>query len=440
MNKKSIEQDALLSAPQNPLIAYKHLILAGMLLLLSYLSVHLIHPFHMETIDTILLFLYIMISYGYANMHYPMHTKHYKLLSFMLLCLIPNIAFDNYLLKTINALFILMLLAYFLQDVSHKQITHAHQNYMLIDIFQALILHPIFGFQKAMTTIMNEFHTQLHPKHLGSILIGILLSIPLMLIILPLLISADTSFSDFIYETFCHLDRILIELCYFVFSLPIFAYLYPLLYAHIDCERQDVMIIEKEKLDATIKMAARVPASILVTMEIVLCTTYALFLFLTCKELLTTQQMTLASFSYSQFARQGFFELCAIAIINIFVISLVQTFTKNKESSFFYGIKYVLCIETILIIFTAMTKMTLYIYAYGLTPLRVYSSWFMFVLLGIFLLIIIHTRYHRNLLLPHIVKYFCICFLILNLLNMNSFITMYNKNMPIIEQTQTYLH
>ena len=99
-------------------------------------------------------------------------------------------------------------------------------------------------------------------------------------------------------------------------------------------------------------------------------------------------------YSYSEYARQGFFELCGTAVLDLFVIFVAGVLAKRNESgrkpvavriySAVFGI------TTILLICSAMSKMIMYIGEYGLTGLRFYTSWFMILLGIVFFVLILH--------------------------------------------------
>ena len=98
--------------------------------------------------------------------------------------------------------------------------------------------------------------------------------------------------------------------------------------------------------------------------------------------------------NYSEYARRGFFELCAIAVINLIVILILTGCAKERQRNgrrvrLLTGYAVVLCCMTLFIIATAFAKMVLYIDAYGLTRLRVYTAWFMLLLTVVFLVLFI---------------------------------------------------
>ena len=94
-------------------------------------------------------------------------------------------------------------------------------------------------------------------------------------------------------------------------------------------------------------------------------------------------------FTYADYARRGFFELFAIALINLGVTCFMSLFSKKagREKPFalkFYSV--MISVFTLILIATAMSKMIMYINRYGLTALRFYTSWFMVLLAMIFVL------------------------------------------------------
>ena len=87
---------------------------------------------------------------------------------------------------------------------------------------------------------------------------------------------------------------------------------------------------------------------------------------------------------YSEYAREGFFQLCAVAALNFFLTALLLSFLKRREDGrppvAVTVAATLLLLSTLILIATAVSKMALYIDAYGLTRLRVLSTWFMVVI------------------------------------------------------------
>jgi len=98
---------------------------------------------------------------------------------------------------------------------------------------------------------------------------------------------------------------------------------------------------------------------------------------------------------YADYAREGFFELCTVSCINLCLLAATGLFTRRREGDggrahpALRTLHVLLSLCTLILIATAMSKMMLYIEAYGLTPKRVYAAWFMAVLALVFLLVIV---------------------------------------------------
>lgn len=85
------------------------------------------------------------------------------------------------------------------------------------------------------------------------------------------------------------------------------------------------------------------------------------------------------AFSYSEFARSGFFQLCVVCGINFGVVLVANCLSDDGKTAM-RVLMNLLCACTLLLIASAVLKMALYIGMYGLTPLRVMTTWFMLTL------------------------------------------------------------
>ena len=103
-------------------------------------------------------------------------------------------------------------------------------------------------------------------------------------------------------------------------------------------------------------------------------------------------------FSYAEYARQGFFELCAVSVLNLLLIVGIAFFIrrgKNGQSIILKIVATVFCLCTLILISTAIAKLVMYINCYGLTPKRIYAMWLM-VLIGIIFLLIALGQFVRK--------------------------------------------
>lgn len=96
------------------------------------------------------------------------------------------------------------------------------------------------------------------------------------------------------------------------------------------------------------------------------------------------------NFSYAEYARQGFFELCAVSVINLLIITAFTALIsrgRKQKGAILKLLTVVFCLFTLVLISTAVAKLVMYISYYGLTQKRIYAMWMMAVIAIIFLVI-----------------------------------------------------
>jgi hypothetical protein len=133
-------------------------------------------------------------------------------------------------------------------------------------------------------------------------------------------------------------------------------------------------------------------------------------------------------FTYAEYARRGFFELCAVAGINLGILIVSHVFMKREAGEAPRILKVetlIISLFTMLLIATALSKMVMYINVLGLTQLRVYTSWFMILLLFIFVIICIRQFKKFNSAKTMLIG-FVVMFMVLSYSNVDGLIAKYN--------------
>ena len=155
---------------------------------------------------------------------------------------------------------------------------------------------------------------------------------------------------------------------------------------------------EKRRPSALVSQGS-VPRVILYAALTPLLLLYAIFFFSQKKYYLSAFTKALPEgLTYATYAREGFFQLCAVACINFAVFVAFSILVRKKEGErelvcrIYQGI---LALFTLILIATALSKMALYIGAYGLTQKRVYASWLMLLLSAVFLMIVLKQMISR---------------------------------------------
>ncbi|MDF2540058.1 MAG: putative rane protein [Herbinix sp.] len=198
-----------------------------------------------------------------------------------------------------------------------------------------------------------------------NIILGILISIPLLLVVGALLSSADLMFGEMTSRIFK-----------FLFSSDILSVIFMIIFGCIACyciicgaartvvNNENPII--RTKADSTIAITVM---SIIGVVYTYFCSLQIIYLFANGLFILPEK------FTFAEYARRGFFELVAVTIINIILILICTTvFRENKVLK---GIITFITVGTYIMIASAAYRMLLYIGAYHLTFMRLFVLLFL---------------------------------------------------------------
>ena len=173
------------------------------------------------------------------------------------------------------------------------------------------------------------------------------------------------------------------RLLMFVGSLPVGAYLYGALGSVLrqkpDPERQSRWLAALDKQRC-------LPQSAMTLGLLAFCGLYLLFFAVQAGYLFGAFFDRLpAGFTAAEYARRGFFELCAVAMLNFGLLLAVNVLCKGKpqqppqQRALLRG----LTASNLLFVLVGASKMEMYVIRFGLTEKRILSSWFMLVLAAV---------------------------------------------------------
>lgn len=133
--------------------------------------------------------------------------------------------------------------------------------------------------------------------------------------------------------------------------------------------------------------------------------------------------------TYAEYARKGFFEMCAIAVINLLLVFGATLLARRKNGKPSGGVRSLatfIGVFTLVIIATAISKMVLYIDAYGMTVKRLTTSAFMLFLAVVFVSVMLHLFAPRvNIVKTALITAGCVL-LLLGVGNVNRVCAWYN--------------
>jgi len=293
--------------------------------------------------------------------------------------------------EVIRSLFLFCSATYYIVIATSNTIMGRTGNYLLIDGINATLLVPFRNFFNQYVSVKVLAERKKYGKILPSIL-GIAIAIILGAILLPLLERADAGgfgmIVSFIRTNF-RFDFSRIIFHSFI-AIPVAAYLYGL--ASGAAHKKGIGIIKAESAEKTVAALRVVQPTTLNIVLGAICMLYFVFIISQMPYFFSafTGQKPEGWLIYSEFARQGFFELCWIAAINLAILTISNITSKKHrlESRILKMFNIALAVITLVLIATAFSKMALYIGAYGLTMRRLLPCIFMVFMAIVFVALI----------------------------------------------------
>ncbi len=219
-----------------------------------------------------------------------------------------------------------------------------------------------------------------------NILIGIMLSVPVLWIIIVLLSQADMIFGDMTKELMEH-----------IFSAEIFAIGFMVLFGFFSC--YCIICGAAAQTGREEKLRKKGAASIASTVILLITVIYLIFCTLQILYLFSNGLFTLPDgYTFAEYARRGFFELLAVAVLNVALMLITTAYFE--ENSFLRGLLTLMTACTYILIGSATYRMLLYIGAYHLTLLRILVL-LALLILSFLLAGVIFSIYHKRFPLFH---------------------------------------
>lgn len=255
-------------------------------------------------------------------------------------------------------------------------------------------------------------------RKMGAPLLGFACAIPVLLIVIPLLMSSDEAFDNMLGRISGDTvgELVLSTLLGLFAFLLIFSRLFALPKAE-----------KREKAPSTFRGMASVTLCVALGM---ISFVYVLYLVSQLAYFFDAFSGLLPKgFSVAEYARRGFFEMCIVCAINLALIFLAALLSRKEEGKTPLAIRLFslfFCVFSLVLISTALSKMFLYIGSFGMTHKRILTSVFMLFLAVMFLAVGLRLFVPR-------VPYMKICLITASLLliatcyvNVDSMIAEYN--------------
>lgn len=355
---------------------------------LGYAFIYLWSSWTPEWGLTLFTFAYVLIvlGYCYGSSRKPARESWFWL-AVMLAIAIPMNFYMTF--SIFQALALMMAAAYWTLSVGGSLLDQGKtSNLIVFDLWNVFAQVPFRNFtaqirvwfpekENGPEESIGQKKTQM--GGLLAVLLGLVLVIPVLCMILPLLSRADAGFARAAEGLTVYLQRhFLAVLIRLVFAIPVSLYLFGLAYGSLyKIHTGDIKAEEIRKMSVQVK---RLPQVTVCTVLLVICLVYGFFMGIQGNYLFSAIAGKLPeTFTYAEYARKGFFELCQIGIWTLGILFLANTFA-GQNSHAAKALKFcnvLLAGETLLLLITAASKMLLYIRTYGLTINRVLPMVFM---------------------------------------------------------------
>ncbi len=212
-------------------------------------------------------------------------------------------------------------------------------------------------------------------KKLWYSILGMVIAVPLLLIVVALLSTADAVFGQMTEKLIAMLKlgnvvNIVFRIAFLFFcSYGLTAFL---------CERTIKEEAEHNRKGEPI---------LAITITLLLSLVYLVFSGIQILGLFLGRMQLPEGYTYAMYAREGFFQLLAVSVLNLVIVLLCMNYFK--ESKILKIILTVMSLCTFVMIASSFMRMIIYIRYYYLTFLRIFVLWALVVLLLLFVGVII---------------------------------------------------
>ena len=205
---------------------------------------------------------------------------------------------------------------------------------------------------------------------------GIIVGIVFSIVILLLLMSADDYFNKFVSKAFISINFDFSKIMQFViFFIIIFS-------IGVNLIRNRYIVMKENK-------TRKIDHTIIISMLSVINLVFVLFLISEVSKLCGNFLQIPKGYIYSSYAREGFFQLLFVTIINFSIILyLIYKTNVIKENKVIRNLVLILIAFSVLLIFNSYYRMFLYIGKFGFTNLRLQVILFLLMELILFGIII----------------------------------------------------
>lgn len=342
--------------------------------------------------------------------------------------------FSNQVLRVFNLLLLIGLLLIHAIEYFERSDYKIFLPEWCKDIVSLGITLPFAKLDKPVVLMKEEVSSGKREKIkvIGKVLVGVLLTLPILLVVIGLLASSDAAFEGIINVALNSLFSVNLSWLFVrgftvvILFFALFSYFYGLTYPEKE------MVITDASLEVGANEKKGLDFVIVATGVTLLCFIYFLFFlsqsvyFISAFQGVLPDNLDIAS----EYARRGFFETLPLAGFNLIVICILGRGTdflgSLKKKCYARGIICFMTVFTLFMVACALSKMIMYMQRFGLTMKRVQVAWFLCVIVITVIFVFVKLfvekfRFIRNLFIA-----FTVMYLGFNYANVDYIVSAYN--------------
>ncbi len=248
----------------------------------------------------------------------------------------------------------------------------------------------------------------------SQIVKGLIIAVPLLIVVGVLLVSADVVFKNILSNVFDSSADM--EVLFKMFLTFVIGFIGSYAVARTVCDRK--LKLYDGKLRRSQPITAITFTSLMSVIYVFFCGVQITMLFN------RNGHMLPPDYSYSRYAREGFFQLLFVALINFAIVFICKIkFEKNRILDI---ILTIITVCTYVMIASSAGRMIVYIKEYHFTFLRLFVLWFLFVLALMMAGLIISVYRDTFKLFEYCVVVVSICYVILSFARPDALVAKYN--------------
>ena len=240
----------------------------------------------------------------------------------------------------------------------------------------------VLTFGRIHYAVYALFHSQtpdgiIRKRKTSGVFLGIVIAVPFLIIIIPLLILSDAAFENLLSGiTISTVIEIVVSV---FFGILVFT----LLFGRALCApHNEPKMIERQNGNGIDPVIVVTFLSMISAIYVVYLVSQLAYFFNAFAGLLPK------GYSVAEYARRGFFEMtviCAINLLIVFLANLLCRKNNEKTPGAVQILSLFLCVFSLILAATVLSKIGLYIHSFGMTRMRILTSLFTILLIVVFI-------------------------------------------------------